>query len=168
MPALSAYGLALTLPAGWEGRLRRRTPEPGAVAYPILHAASFALPLERGDYGGGAVELMGDDDVFVCVFEHAPEAAGRGLFARQGVPARLPADAFSPVALQRVLPGQAGLQQFFSVGGRAFCLYVVLGSHARRAVLAPRAEAVARTLAVAPTASTRSAGERVVGDGGRA
>jgi hypothetical protein len=152
MPRVAAFGLAMDLPDGWEGRLRRRTPEPGATAHAILHAASFALPVERGDYGGGAVERMTDDDVFVTVFEHDPAAAQSKLFAAQGVPARLPVASFSPVALQRVLPGQSGMQRFFTAQARAFCLYVVLGSHARRGVLAPRAEAVVRTLAIGPKA----------------
>jgi hypothetical protein len=29
--------------------------------------------------------------------------------------------------LQRTVRGQAGLQVFFNEGGRAFCLYIVLG-----------------------------------------
>lgn len=148
MPRLNGFGLAVDLPPGWEGRARKRTPEPGAVTKPILHAASFTLPLERGDYGGGAVELMGDDDVFITVFEHDPAAAHSPLFARQGRPTRLPPDDFQPNALQRVLPGQSGLQVFFTENDRAFCLYVVLGSHARRYVLAPRAEAIVQTLEV--------------------
>ena len=36
----------------------------------VLHAASFALPAERGDYGSGAVEVMGGSDVLVCLLEH--------------------------------------------------------------------------------------------------
>jgi hypothetical protein len=148
VPRLTGYGLAVDLPPGWEGRARRRTPEPGATTRPILHAASFPLPLERGDYGGGAVELMTDDDVFVTLFEHDPAAADSPLFARKGPPRTLPVDDFNPMALQRVLPGQSGLQMFFTERARAFCLYVVLGSHARRGVLAPRAEAVVRTLVV--------------------
>jgi hypothetical protein len=35
---------------------------------------------------------------------------------------------FAPNALQRVLPGLLGGQWFFTEHGRAFCLYVVLGS----------------------------------------
>jgi hypothetical protein len=35
---------------------------------------------------------------------------------------------FAPNALQRRLPGQLGVQRFFTSNGRAFCLYVVLGS----------------------------------------
>jgi hypothetical protein len=144
---LAAFGLAVDLPAGWEGRLRRRHPEPGASTHAVLHAATFPLPAERGDYGGGAVEAMGDDDVFVALFEHDPAAAGSPLFAHAGPPVVDPAS-FRPTALQRMLPGQSGWQRFFTDGGRAFCLYVVLGSHARRAVLAPRADAVVRTLSV--------------------
>ena len=38
------------------------------------------------------------------------------------------ATAFDRNSLQRAVPGQSGLQQFFTHRGRAFCLYVVLGS----------------------------------------
>ena len=44
--------------------------------------------------------------------------------------------------------GQSGCQRFFSVAGRAFCLYVVLGSHARRTLLTPRVNAVLASLRV--------------------
>jgi hypothetical protein len=47
------------------------------------------------------------------------------------------ADDFSPVALQRVLEGQGGVQRFFNQAGRALCLYVVLGSYARRTRTVP-------------------------------
>ena len=150
MARLAAFGMAMDLPPGWEGRVRKRTPEPGATTHAILHAASFALPVERGDYGGGAVELMTADDVFLTLFEHEPAHAGTPLFAPRGVPMHLPPNEFSPVGLQRVLQGQSGLQRFFTEQDRAFCLYVVLGSHARRGVLAPRAEALVRTLAIGP------------------
>jgi hypothetical protein len=56
-----------------------------------------------------------------------------------------PAD-FSPAQLQRTIPGQSGTQYFFSEGGRAFCLYVVLGSHARRAHLVRKVRDVLDTL----------------------
>jgi hypothetical protein len=104
--------------------------------------------MERGDYGSGVVERLSTDDVFISLFEHDPAAAGSPLFAASGPPAHLPPDGFSPMALQRVLSGQSGVQRFFTATDRAFCLYVVLGSHARRAVLAPRAEAIVRTLEV--------------------
>ena len=153
MPRLAAFGMRMDLPPGWEGRVRKRTPEPGATTHAILHAASFALPVDRGDYGGGAVELMTQDDVFVTLFEHEPAHAHTALFAAQGIPQHLSPSDFSPVGLQRVLQGQSGLQRFFTEQDRAFCLYVVLGSHARRGVLVPRAEALVRTLVIEPRAS---------------
>ena len=53
-----------------------------------------------------------------------PRLADRGLYAPQGVPA-FGVDDLDPRALQRHLPGRFGLQRFFSVGGRAFSLYVI-------------------------------------------
>jgi hypothetical protein len=47
-------------------------------------------------------------------------------------------DAFSPQRLQRTLKGQAGWQRFFVEKGRAFCLYVVLGSYANRITIVKR------------------------------
>jgi hypothetical protein len=46
------------------------------------------------------------------------------------------------------LPGQSGLQQFFTHRGRAFCLYVVLGSHIDRAEVLPRVNAVLDSLVI--------------------
>ena len=55
---------------------------------------------------------------------------------------------FSPTAMPRAMPGRTGAQWFFSLGGRAFCLYVVLGSHAERADLLPLAGQVVETLKI--------------------
>jgi hypothetical protein len=93
----------------------------------LLHAGTFALPSERGDFGSHAVDLMGPDDTFVALLEFGPEEVGTALFAAQGLPRRLDPRRFSGRALQRSLPGQAGWQHFFTEGGRPFCLYVVLG-----------------------------------------
>jgi hypothetical protein len=131
---LSAHGVSVTIPAGWEGEIsRERGPQAMALAdrggqlRPVTHAATFALPAERGAFGSGAVEAMRDDDVFVALVEYDREAAGTALFARRGLPRRLDPRRFHPAALQRTLPGQAGHQEFFTDTGRAFCLYVVLG-----------------------------------------
>lgn len=139
MTRISSHGLALDVPAGWDARIYRRAAEAGATTHPVLHAANFPLPSERGDFGSGAVELMGPTHVLVVLIEFHPAAASTATFASQGVP-RLDPAAFDPAGLQRILPGQSGFQRFFSVKGRAFCLYVVLGSHARRALLIPEAE----------------------------
>jgi hypothetical protein len=138
---LARHGLGVELPSGWDGRIWRPVAdEPGATTRAILHAANFPLPERREDYGGGAVEVMGSGDVLVMLLEFDPEAATTALFAqRQGLPRRLPASAFGPNRLQRILPGQAGAQFFCTDAGRAWSLYVVLGSWARRVALAEQA-----------------------------
>jgi len=126
-------GIAVDAPDGWDARIYRREPAAGpAGTHGVLHAANFALPMQRGDYGSGAVETMGADDILVTLVDHGPESAGTPLFSRQGMPPVLDADAFSANRLQRPLPGQAGAQFFFTSAGRGYCLYVVLGSLANR------------------------------------
>src|SRR5581483_222451 len=113
MTTIARWGLAAKLPLGWEARIFKRAPEAAAESTnPVLHAASFALPADRGD------------------------------FARQGLPRSVDRSQFSPTTLQRMIPGQAGAQLFFSDRGRAFCLYVVLGSWARADALIPKANAL--------------------------
>lgn len=137
---LRAHGLAVERRPGWEVRIRKRPVDPAAPdgrPRPVLHAATVAMPEDRGDYGGGVTPLLGTDDVFLCLFEFEPDAVRTALFATRGRPRVRVAD-FDPAALQRTIPGQSGVQYFFSENDRAFCLYVVLGSHSRRAHLVPR------------------------------
>lgn len=145
---LRAHGLAVQAPPAWDVRVFRRTPtHPEEQTFAIMHAATFALPSRRGDYGSGAVELMRASDVLVALVEQDPAAAHTALFARAGLPTARPED-FSPRALQRTLRGQSGVQYFFHVAGRAFCLYIVLGSHARRRRLVPEANRLAAAVAI--------------------
>jgi hypothetical protein len=153
VPELRAHDVRATLPAGWDGRItvRRDGAEEalraasgpaggGPVVFtaqprPVVHLANFALPEERADFGTGAVELMGDQDVLVVLFEYEPESVGQPMFAGRGMPRRLAASDFDPSMLRRGIAGQTGYQRFFQESGRAFCLYVVLGSAARRSRL---------------------------------
>jgi hypothetical protein len=66
------------------------------------------------------------------------------------MPRELDAEAFSPSMLQRSLDGQGGHQTFFNESGRAFCLYVVLGSHNGRHQLVPRVNQVLAGIAIEP------------------
>lgn len=140
MTRISSHGLTVDVPSGWDARIYRRVAEAGATTHPVMHAANFPLPAERGDFGSGAVELMGPDHVLVVLIEFHAAAASTATFTQQGFPTRLDPSAFDPAGLQRMLPGQSGFQRFFSHKGRPFCLYVVLGSHARRSVLVSEAE----------------------------
>ena len=161
MTPLSSGGVTVGLPTGWEGEIFTRAHqnvgrslgEPGLgtaandveIARNVVHLANFALPAERGDFGSGAVEIMSSGAVMVILFEHGPESVGQVLFAHNGVPT-LAADDFHPQQMQRTLQGQSGRQVFFNESGRAFCLYVVLGSHRQREVLVPLVNEVLATL----------------------
>ena len=150
---MRAHGIAVELPPGFEGRIFRRQGTGPEVPCTVAHFATFALPDEVGDFGGGAVTLMGDDDVFAALFEYGPESLGATLFARQGMPRSLTTSDFLPYVLRRGLPGQSGTQWFFTEAARPFTLYMVLGSHARRATLVPRANSLLSTVAVGPAPS---------------
>ena len=140
MATLRGHGLQIDLPPGWEGQIFRRGSVTAAQTHAVLHAANFAMPPQRGDFGSGAVDVMGPGHMFCAMFEHGPDAAGTPLFNRGRRPLR-PND-FNPNGLQRALPGQSGTQQFFSQNDRAFILYAVLGSHALRFSLTPALNAL--------------------------
>jgi hypothetical protein len=139
---MTAHGVDVDVPRGWDGEIYRRRPgvKPlgGAAEQTnaVLHLGSFPLPSGRGDYGSGAVEVMRPDDVFVALFEFGSDSVGKALFSSVGIPT-VSAHEFAPHTMQRPLPGQSGAQYFFTSSGRAFCLYVALGSHARRRELVP-------------------------------
>jgi hypothetical protein len=127
---LIGHGLTAALPQRWEGRLYLRE----AAANPVLHLANFALPSGRGDFGSGAVEVMGIEHAFISLVEYGAAEVGQALYAARGIPRLTVAD-FAPNQLQRTLPGQLGCQRFFTHNDRPFCLYVVLGSRRHAATL---------------------------------
>ncbi len=147
---ISGYGISITLPAGWEGRISMPPADgvAGGTRHPVLHAASIALPEVRGDFGGGVVERLGPGDVFIALIEYEPEATATPLFAAGGLPSGITGSQFRTHTLQRGVKGQAGSQWFLQVNGRAFCLYIVVGAHADRWRLATAAARVARTIRV--------------------
>jgi hypothetical protein len=157
MAELSGHGFAVRVPAGWEAEIYRRAPDAsldlasldptsrdaaalgaadsdGLHYPPIVHLTTIALPPERGDFGGGALGALTSRDVFISLFEYERRDAANALFAHDGPPWPLAADDFDPSALRVALPGQTGCQRFFRHRGRAFALYVVLGSHSLRAL----------------------------------
>lgn len=143
MARLADQGMAVELPPGWDGAIGEAVGE----RRPVAHLANFPLPAERGDFGSGAVEVMRAGDVLVVLFEHDPASSTTALFSHSGVP-RVAAGDFDRDALHRGLPGQSGLQRFFNHQGRAFCLYVVAGSHLDRADVVPVVNRVLASLEV--------------------
>jgi hypothetical protein len=155
---LSRYGLRLEVPAGWEARIYRRAPaDPGELSYPVLHLATVPLPAARGDYGGGVIEHLGSEDVFISMLELGAAVADEGLFAHQGIPPLRPSQ-FGTGRLPHVQADVSAVQHFFSDAGRAFCLYVVVGSHGRRMATVPKAEVALRGLTIRPAMTARSTG----------
>jgi hypothetical protein len=167
MAELTAHGITVLTPPGWEGRIFRRLQHgevasaatdqgPAAPAgeetFPVLHVATIPLPNDVGDYGGGAVDTLGPSDALVAVKEFAPRLATEAVFSTPGVPRSLDTEAFTPRALQRILPGQAGLQRFGHEAGRAFCLYVVLGGWRNRDLVVPAVNTVLGSLRIDPEA----------------
>lgn len=126
----------LGLPAGWEAEVDKGSgaAEEGSVvlATPRVHLANFPLPAGRGDFGSGAVEQMTSGDVLICLLEESPEVIGMSLFSSEGMPTVGVQD-FAPEGMQRPIRGQSGAQKFFHKDGRAFALYIVVGSHLSRA-----------------------------------
>jgi hypothetical protein len=116
---------------------------------PVAHLANFPLPATRGDYGSGAVERMGPSDILVCLVEFDPEAAGTALFAPAGVP-RFRVSDFAPHTMQRTIVGMCGAQAFFTVAGRAFSAFVVLGSYRLRAPLVAEVNRLLAGLEIEP------------------
>jgi len=158
---LAAHGIAAQLPTGWEGSIASEqqelveaqthafsTGDRSAQILPVAHFATVGLPAGRDDFGSTVVGDLGPDDVFVSLLEYAPEEANSALFSQEGLPRRLDPREFSPRMLQRMMRGQSGLQLFFNDGGRAFCLYIVLGSADDAHRLVRRVEQVLATVQI--------------------
>lgn len=150
MATIRAHGIAAQLPTRFEGRIFVR-PAAAGMSYPVGQFATFPIPDDIGDFGSGAVTLMGPDDVFATLFEYGPESLGTALFSAQGRPSSFAPGDFSPVRLRRGIPGQSGLQRFFTEAGRPFSFYAVLGSHVRRESLVPRVNELISSFLISPT-----------------
>lgn len=158
---IEAHGIRAELPRGWEGRITRRRagatsgPRRGTERVeaedtgPVLHMANFALPEDRGDFGSGAVDVMGTGHLLVVVVEYGADSVATALFPVVDRVPRLTTRMFSPQALQRVQRGQAGAQRFFTLNDRAFCLYSVVGDQRDASRLARTANDVTAQIQVA-------------------
>lgn len=146
---LEAHGIAVELPAHWSGRVFRRS---GANA--TLHAASFALHLDDGEFGDASTARMAPGASFLALTEYLPGAGlvpGEGLFAPRRLTLPLEPTRFSVRGLAHPRAGQAGAQQFFTRNGRPFCLYVVIaGGRRHRRHQLPALDRILRSVRIAP------------------
>ena len=120
---LEGYGIHAEIPEAWEGRIFRLF-----GGWPTLHVANFPLPPSDGEFGSAALSTMDATGAFLALTEYAPWLAGHGLFASQAVTRSLAAADFDSRVMVRMRPGRFGVQRFFTVGTRPFCLHVVVGS----------------------------------------
>lgn len=170
---LDGRGISMDLPQTWEGRIGLRQAavdgfRPGGLAadrltrsglvagregwagettHPLVHLANFALPGDRGDFGSGAVDVMGSAGILLALVEYGPECAGTALFPEMDFPQPLP-NQFDPNTLQRRILGQYGYQRFCTVGGRAFCVYIVIGSSSALSPMSAQAREVLASTAI--------------------
>jgi hypothetical protein len=128
MAVLSGHGLAIRVPANWEGRIFVPSLPPPAVNLPVLHLTNAVLPMARSTYAPELAAQAGSTGALVALVEFEPRLADRGLYAPRGIGVPLRRARFHTRALQVPNPSQEGHQRFFSEGGRAFSLYVVLGT----------------------------------------
>lgn len=150
MTTVRAQGVTLMVPSGWEARIFRRPAAPPETTHTVAHLANFPLPPDVGDYGDGAVQLMGPLSILACLVEFHPSHSSDALFAVPGPPGDLPVDEFRRSTLQHGQPGQVGLQRFFNAGGRAWSLFAVLGSEELRVRLGATLNTALRTLQIGP------------------
>jgi hypothetical protein len=143
---IGAYGISATIPDRWEARIFRH-----AAGEPTLHAATFPLPASDGEFGTHATERMPAGGLFLSLTEYRGDGidmSAGGLFG--GPPPRaLEPEQLSSRALMQARPGQRGAQRFFSVSGRAFCLYVVASDGSPQHAFAAASELL-RTLEISP------------------
>lgn len=121
---LEAHGVRVELPRGWSGRVFARA---GGIA--TLHAGSFPIALDDGEFGDRSTALMPAEASFVALTEYRPGAGlepGQGLFSSRRLPRRLDPTQFASNGLAHPRPGQLGTQHFFTSALRPFCLYVVI------------------------------------------
>jgi hypothetical protein len=117
------YGIAVALPAGWDGRLER-----GA-----LYAASFPLAADLSPWTAKAGEELRADDVLVTVFEDEPRRSPPlevADYPELSGPLRLDAAGFEPfdgITEDSRATGHGYARRTFQVAGRFFVLFAEAG-----------------------------------------
>jgi hypothetical protein len=122
---LRAYGIRVDLPDGWDGTIYRRE-----SAWPVMHAASFPLPPDDGDFGTKAMTVAPPGGVFIAMPQYDLALAGTGLFGEEGLPIPIGPQELNAKAFARPIPGLVAVQRFFTEAGRPFCVYVVVSRSA--------------------------------------
>ena len=128
---LTGFGISIDLPSGWEGRIFKNADDEESHAFPIVHLTDFPLRVVEANFAGPMIATMDSSSSLLVLCEYGPEQAGTPLFAAGAPPnvirlGDLYSDAFFGPHHHSLL----ARQWFFTLGSRAFCLYVVLGTEA--------------------------------------
>lgn len=140
------YGIAVTLPAGWDGRLAR-----GA-----LHAASFPLLGDAPGWTRDAAKRLEPDDLLVTLFENEPRRSPPlelGDYPELDGPLRLGADVFAPfdgITEDSRSTGHGYAQRTFQLAGRFFVLFAEAGKRVPPAAALGTLNDLLASLAVEP------------------
>ena len=117
---IEAHGLAVELPRGWSGRVFAA---PGGVA--TLHAGSFQLALDDGEFGDASTGSMPEVAAFLALTEYAAGDGlkpGAGLFAPRRIPLPLDPTSFGNGDWRTVGPARSGPStSSLHPGGRSAC-----------------------------------------------
>lgn len=144
---LGGYGLGLTLPAKWHGRIYQR---PGGL--PILQTGDFALPPNDDDPGTKAMRRMSRNSILIVLLEAATGGATGGppgfKFKAVTLPVRIRRSDFLPM-FKGVPSGHAFARRLISTHGRGFMLWVQFGVRPAPAPLLQEANRVLATLRIA-------------------
>jgi hypothetical protein len=117
------YGVALTLPTGWDGQLGR-----GAV-----HAASFPLPGSLSAWAPNAIKKLKTGDLLVSVFENESQRSpplDLAQYRKLSGQMRLDSNdfkSFDAITEDSRASGHGYARRMFQVSGRFFVLFVEAG-----------------------------------------
>jgi len=123
--SVDGHGLRVQIPHSWEARIWASRDEASNPArdLAVIHAGSFALPHEDMHFGGLAPGKMRAGDFFIALVEYGKPSSDRWFKAR-GIPLPVTWLNFRESFVRNAIPQHVGLQHFFSLGERTFCLYV--------------------------------------------
>jgi hypothetical protein len=172
--SLQGNGLLIDLPAGWSGRVfipGLADPDGESANRPAMHLASFPVPVDDASYGSGVVSSLTATQSFIALVEYTPDVFTPDNVASPDEILADPSSYFDPTvaAFGNGLPtlvasdfssdymhGDSDLlaptawQTFFSLAGRPFGLFVVVGDQANLSGAVATGNTILQTLVVSP------------------
>jgi len=134
---IARYGVSVTVPARWYGRIYER---PGGL--PILRTANFRLPVNDDDFATKATRRMGRQGILIILLE-----SNTKNFKQARLPIQIRRADFLP-RFKGVPLSHAFAQRRFSTRNRRFSLWVEFGQRKPSQAMLSRANVVLGTLLI--------------------